>query len=177
MPAQLLQLERHLLLSVGRADHKARLDLTVKRFEEILNIKIGQTRETFSGFVNFGFLSSARVNGQYLIGEAAAFQDQFAAFGMTYAFKSGYLAARSIIENLDYDALWKKDFLRQLTVSATNRRLYEKLSNNGHERLIRLLMSRNPFIRRLRGGDDLKKMLRKLYNHSFSYVIRPFVFR
>lgn len=57
-------------------------------------------------------------------------QDYLAGFGMIYTFKSGYYAAKSIIENLDYDDLWKEDFFKQLIISDRNRLLYEKLSND-----------------------------------------------
>jgi len=161
---------------VGITDHKIRLDLTVNRFEEILNTKVGNIEETFSSFLSFDFLHHAKVNNQYFVGEAAGFQDCLAGFGMIYAFKSGYYGAKSIIENLDYDELWKKDFLKQMVVSSQNRLLYEKLSNDRYEKFTKILGSDNRIIKRLRGGEDLRQILRRLYNNSFSYLIRPVIF-
>ena len=46
-----------------------------------------------------------------------------------YAITSGYLAAKSIIENKDYDKLWKKEFGKQLKVGVANRFLFERMSN------------------------------------------------
>ncbi len=52
-----------------------------------------------------------KLNGQYYVGEAAGFQDPFRGFGMHYALESGKLAADAIIQNKDYDTLWKKAFM------------------------------------------------------------------
>ena len=95
---------------------------------------------------------------------------------MIYAFKSGYCAARSIIENIDYDKLWKKEFLKQLKVSAINRRIYERLSNEGFEKLVDMLNSKNFIITRLRGGEDLKDIMKRLYNDPISLLLRPLLF-
>ncbi|MFQ5752972.1 MAG: NAD(P)/FAD-dependent oxidoreductase [bacterium] len=157
-------------------DIKARLAATIKKFESILNIKVNNILERFSASVNFEHLTKAKINSQYFVGEAAGFQDKFAGFGMVYAFKSGYYAAKSLIENLDYDRLWQKDFLKQLNVSATNRMLYGRLSNEGFEKLIDVLNSNNFLVTRLRGGNDLQAILKRLYMNSFSLFLRPLLF-
>jgi len=159
-----------------KANIKTRLNLTIKKFEKILNIKVKNIEERFSGVVNFDFLEKTKINNQYFIGEAAGFQDHLAGFGMVYAFKSGYYAAKSIIENLDYENLWKKDFLKQLQVSSNNRVLYDRLSNNSFEKIVDLLNSKNFIIKKLRGGDDLKDILKNFYNNSVSSFLRPFIF-
>lgn len=148
---------------------EARLDLAMKKFEGILKTKIDNIEERFSSVVNFGFLNRAKIHSQYFVGEAAGFQDQLAGFGMVYAFKSGYYAAESIIECLDYEQLWKDDFLRQLMISSKNRDMYDRLSNDDLERFVDILKSGNPIIRRLRGGDDLQLIMKKLYNTPRSF--------
>ena len=85
----------------GTRNTAERLKEAVKRFEEILSIRVKEVDERFSSVVSFGFLHRAKIEGRYFVGEAAGFQDQLAGFGMAYAFRSGYLAARSIIEGLD----------------------------------------------------------------------------
>lgn len=153
-------------------DHKRRLDDTVDRFEKILKADIHSRTEIFSAPVNFYFLKKANINKQYYIGEAAGFQDCLAGFGMLYAIKSGYLAAKSIIEDCDYDPLWREVMLKPMQISAVNRKLYEKLSNAGYEKLIDLLNSTNPVIRKLIGGSDLRNIMNKIYNHSLSFLLR-----
>jgi flavin-dependent dehydrogenase len=99
-----------------------------------------------------------------------------AGFGMVYAFKSGYYAAKSLIENLDYDDLWKENFLKQLQISLNNRTLYNKLSNYHFEKIIELLNNENFIIKKLRSGDDLKYILKKVYNNPISSFLHGFVF-
>ena len=110
------------------------------------------------------------------MGEAAGFQDGLTGFGTMYAFRSGYHAAWSIINNEDYDHRWQKDMLKPMEVSHTNRRLFARLSNDGYENLIEMLSSKNPLIVKSLGGDDLQHLLKKLYNHTLSPLLRPIVF-
>jgi flavin-dependent dehydrogenase len=161
----------------ARKDHKVRLDLTIKRFEELLDFKINTVSHRFAASSSLFYLSKAKINNQYRIGEAAGFQDCLAGFGMMYAFKSGYCAARSIIENSDFDRLWQTEMLKPLKISRANRLLFEKLSNEGYEKVVDMLGSRNAAIVKLLGGDDFKLVLNKLYNHSISHLLRPIIFQ
>ena len=152
----------------GLKGYGERLALTVKKFEQILKVNIESIEERFTSVINFGFLHQAKVRGQYFVGEAAGFQDHLAGFGMGYAFKSGYYAARSIIEGLDYDRLWQEDFFKPLRISSRNRWIYDRLSNEDFERFVDILRSRNPLVAHLRGGDDMQSILRTLYNTPIS---------
>lgn len=160
----------------GRKDHKVRFDLTVKRFEEILNFKVTTIKHRFAAPGSLYFLKNAEINKRYFIGEAAGFQDCLNGFGMLYAFKSGYHAAQSMIKNDDYNRRWQADMLKPMEASVTNRRLFEHLSNEGYEKLVDILNSRHPVIVKLLGGDDLQYILSKLYNHSLSHLLRPVVY-
>ncbi len=160
----------------GTNDHAKRLKSTIARFKGIFEVKIEKIVENFSGPLNFEPLNQAHVNSQYFVGEAAGFQDCLMGFGMLYAFKSGYLAAKSIIENQDYQQLLNRELLEPIKISAANRVLFEKLSNQGYDRLLQILNSRNPIIKYLLGGNDLRQILKKLYNHSLSRFLRPLLF-
>ena len=162
---------------VNHKDHITRLEKSVKRFEEIYAVKIEKIIERFSAPLSFDPLNQARINNQYFVGEAAGFQDCFYGFGMLYAFKSGYLAAKSIIEGLDYSQLLNREILKPIHVSLKNRVLFEKLTNKGYERLIKVLNSRNPVIRSFLGGNDVNQILKKLYNRSLSHYLRFLLFR
>ena len=157
-------------------DHKARLDLSIKRFEEILNVKIATISHRFAATGSFYFLKNAIVDGRYYVGEAAGFQDCLSGFGMMYAFKSGYHAAQSIIYNDDYNRRWQADMLKPMEISIGNRFVFEKLSNDGYEKYVDLLNNPNPVIVKLLGGADLQSLLKKLYNYPFSYLLRPIFF-
>lgn len=157
-------------------DHIVRLEKTVKQCEKIFAIKIKNIIGRFSAPLSFDPLKQARINDQTFVGEAAGFQDCFMGFGMLYAFKSGYLAAKSIIDDLDYHQLIDNELLKPIQVSCANRALWATLSNRGYERLIHLLNSRNPIVKSILGGDDLRLILKKLYNRSLSYFLRPLLF-
>jgi flavin-dependent dehydrogenase len=159
-----------------RKDHKARLDLSIKRFEEIFNYKISTITHRFAAPGSLNFSKKARIENRYYVGEAAGFQDCLAGFGMMYAFRSGYHAAQSIINNDDYDHRWQTDMLKPMEVSRTNRYLFERLSNDGYEKFVKMLDSQNPVIVKLLCGDDLVSLLKKLYNHPPSYLLRPILF-
>jgi flavin-dependent dehydrogenase len=159
-----------------RKDHKARLDLCIEHFEKIFNYKISTISHRFAEPGSLFFLKNARSEDRYFVGEAAGFQDCLAGFGMMYAFKSGYHAAQSIIKDDDYDRRWQTDILKPMEVSRANRYLFERLSNDGYEKLVKMLDSQNPVIVKLLGGDDLQYILEKLYNHSLSNLLRPIVF-
>ena len=153
-------------------NHKQKLYQTIKRFEQALGIEIEPSGEIFSAPVSFYSSQSAQENKRRFTGEAAGFQDCLAGFGMLYAFKSGYFAAKSIIDGCDYDRLWQDDFLTPMRISARNRRIFEKLSNRGYETMIDVLNTDKPFIRKLLGGDDLRLILRKVYNYSIPQPLR-----
>jgi flavin-dependent dehydrogenase len=157
-------------------DHKARLERSTKRFEEILNVKIRTITHRFTASGSFYFLKNARIDGRYYVGEAAGFQDCLTGFGIMYAFKSGYHAAQSIINNDDYNRRWQMDMLKPMETSIGNRRLFEKLSNDGYEKYINVLGNPNPVIVKLLGGADLQSLLTRLYNYSPSYLLHPMLY-
>lgn len=161
---------------IERTDHELRLDRSIKRFEEIFNVKISTIAHRFAAPLSLNFLKSARIDGRYYVGEAGGFQDGLSGFGLMYAFRSGYHAAQSIIQNDDYDLRWQSAMLKPIEVSHINRYLFEKLSNEGYEKLVNMLDSQNPAIVKLLGGDDLKSIVKKIYHHSPSYLLHPILF-
>jgi flavin-dependent dehydrogenase len=132
-----------------------RLDGAVAKFRELLDFKIRDPK-VFSGFGCFAPPATAVRDGKPLIGEAAGFQDFLFGFGNRYALMSGHLAARSIIEGTDYDALWRKEFGRQLRSSGRNRRIYELFGAISH----------SVFVKSLRRSGDPKRLLSRCYNGS-----------
>lgn len=149
-----------------------RFDSTILKFKTIYNIKINEIEERFSGG---GFITrerssipnKAKIDGKYYVGEIAGFQDHLAGFGMIYAFKSGYFAAKSIVEKLDYDKLWKKDFKKLIKISLKNRLFFEKLENENYEKLIKFLKSNNLITKVLKNNGDILPLLREIYTNSF----------
>jgi hypothetical protein len=65
-------------------------------------------------------------------GEAAGLQDFVGGFGMLYAFRSGYLAARCIIDGKDYASAAELEFGEQRRTSIVNRYVYERFLRYGN---------------------------------------------
>lgn len=84
----------------------------------------------FGSLRSFNIPKSAIKENMIFTGEAAGFQDELFRFGMRYAAYSGYFAAKSIIENIDYDVLWKKKFMKEFERTKKVRSLFEVLKKN-----------------------------------------------
>jgi flavin-dependent dehydrogenase len=91
--------------------------------KKILRDIVGDKKplEVTGGFGNASIPETAVINGKYIIGEAAGFQDPFRGFGMKFALESGKIAADTITHNLDYDELWKKRFMPQIKANLSRR--------------------------------------------------------
>jgi flavin-dependent dehydrogenase len=104
-----------------------------------------KNKKSFGGYGTFSLNKSNIQNQKLFVGEAAGFQDLFLGFGMKYAFLSGYVAAKSIIEEKNYDQLWQELFLDKLMASASNRLIYEISGELGYNYIANQLSnSKNP---------------------------------
>lgn len=124
-----------------------------------------------TGYFDFFLRGSYVVGGQMAVGECAGLQDYLFGFGMRYAFISGYLAARSIIEGLDYDQLIMEEMATSLKSSVINRYVFEKLGNWGYRRLIHQLDKSNDILLSMRkwyGWSTYKGLLFPLANRWFN---------
>jgi flavin-dependent dehydrogenase len=127
---------------------------TVAAFEDRAGLMMRDARP-FGGFANFRLPRTAVQGGHPVVGEQAGFQDALAGFGMRYAMRSGILAARSLMEGVDYAALWRKELLPQLRTSVSNRFLFTLVGESGWRRMLA----------RLSDGDT-GLHLRRLYRPS-----------
>jgi flavin-dependent dehydrogenase len=91
-----------------------------------------KNEEKFAGFADFFPASTAIKEGKLYVGEAAGFLDNLTGFGMFYAIRSGYFAAKSITESADYDKLWKTEFNDSIRSSMTSRFALEIAGNLGY---------------------------------------------
>jgi flavin-dependent dehydrogenase len=79
-----------------------------------------------AGVGNFS-LKCAKKRIPLHVGEAAGLQDFLGGFGMRFAITSGYLAAQSFIENLDYGRIANRRFQNKLKAGVVNRYLWENV--------------------------------------------------
>ncbi len=108
---------------------------TVEAFERLVGLKMNNPR-AHGGVGNFRVPSSAYSGLHPVVGEQAGFQDTLWGFGMRYAIASGVLAARSLLDGSDYDALWQREFGPLLRAGVVNRALYGAFSNRGYAWLL-----------------------------------------
>jgi flavin-dependent dehydrogenase len=114
------------------------LPLVAERFQRRVSFTMREPRY-FAAALGLGMPQTATVNGRYYVGEAGLFQDVFAGFGIRMAVTSGYLAARSIVEGNDFDALWQRRYRPLMRAAAVNRWLQERLGNRGYALMLRYL--------------------------------------
>ncbi len=100
-------------------------------------IGINKPIKEVSGFGDYDLHETAKYDGRLYVGEAAGFQDASKGFGVRYALLSGFLAAKSILEHKDYDALWKKTFGDELKETFKRRKKLNKMKNEDYDKLVK----------------------------------------
>jgi flavin-dependent dehydrogenase len=99
--------------------------------------EIGPEPRTGYSYMNFHLKTRATAGATRYVGEAAGFQDYLFGLGIRYALTSGNLAARSILENRDFDELWSQELGAKQETSLVNRFLYESGGNTGLSMFVR----------------------------------------
>ena len=143
---------------------------TIGTFNKIIDLKLKNIKE-FGGYGNFFLSKKYEKNRKLFTGEIIGLQDFFLMFGMRYAITSGYLAAKSIIENKNYDDLIKYKFRNQLKTSIVNRFLFERLGNRGYQLLISKTKNVNELI------SFLNKQSNPSFNKKLIYPISKCVLK
>lgn len=139
------------------------VERTVAMFRDRVGLDMLNPRP-FGGYGNFRLPRTAIQGGHLVIGEQAGFQDALAGFGMRYAFRSGILAARSLVEGVDYRQLWRKELLPQLRASVANRFLSHTVGNRGWRWMLAHRLS----------GNDARAQIRRIYQPSLlTYFLFP----
>jgi flavin-dependent dehydrogenase len=137
-------------------------------FKEKLDPDV-RDEKRFGGFGNF-FLGNTQVRqGGLHVGESAGFQDCLWSFGIRHAMLSGCLAARSLIEGLDYDRLWKTELRPMLETSLVNRYLVEMFGSSAYRYLAKKLARGNPcgFLMKHYNPSALKRLLLPLAKRRY----------
>src|SRR5438552_15519357 len=131
-----------------------------------------ETRTGYS-YMNFHLKQRATSDDSSFVGEAAGFQDYLFGLGIRYALTSGNLAARSILENRDFDALWQSELGAKQETSLVNRFLYELGGNQGLAMFVRSAARARDFRGYLSGWHQrrwwksmLAPMVRRVWKHD-----------
>ncbi|HEY0370681.1 MAG TPA: NAD(P)/FAD-dependent oxidoreductase [Thermoanaerobaculia bacterium] len=138
-----------------------------------------ETRTGYS-YMNFHLKHRATKNGSRYVGEAAGFQDYLFGLGIRYALTSGWLAARSILENRDFDELWQRELAPKQETSLVNRFLYEAGGNMGLSMFVRQAARAKDFNRYLGKWHQttwwkalLSPVVRRVWKHRGRCMHKP----
>ena len=121
-------------------------------FAEKTGVEMRDARK-FGGYGSWSVGQPPVQGGHPVIGEQAGFQDALAGFGLRYAMGSGILAARCLLEGLDYAEEWRREILSRVKTGIANRLIFEIMGRSAH----------NWALRGLAAGNDPVKLLRRLY--------------
>jgi flavin-dependent dehydrogenase len=119
-----------LALLKGYSQLETQFEKAVERFKSLAPFDIESPRHGYS-YMNFFLHQSSRRDSSLFAGEAGGFQDYMFGLGIRYALISGHLAARSLVEGVDYDHLWSKRFQRMMRSSLSSRLFYETAGRYG----------------------------------------------
>lgn len=138
-----------------------------------------ETRTGYS-YMNFHLKQLATRDGARFVGEAAGFQDYLFGLGIRYALTSGALAARSILEERDFDELWQAELGPKQETSLVNRFLYESGGNVGLSMFVRQASNAKDFHRYLSGWHRrtwwkslLTPLVRRVWRHNGRCLHKP----
>lgn len=137
------------------------------------------TRNGYS-YMNFHLKEQATRGSARYVGEAAGFQDYLFGLGIRYALTSGWLAARSILEDRPFDELWRADLATKQETSLVNRFLYESGGNAGLSMFVRRAAAARDFGSYLSGWHRhtwwkslLAPVVRRFWRHSGKCQHKP----
>ena len=118
---------------------------TLDEFSGNFDLNI-EDQQKFSGYGSFS--NQIRNENQMLIGERAGFQDLLWGFGIRNAVKSGFMAAKNILEGKDCKNYYKtaeKYFRPKLNSGIVNRFIWEKFASNNYSLILnRIHKSKDP---------------------------------
>ena len=126
-------------------------EFTKKYFCNKYNLKI-ENEKAVGGVGYFSINNIYKDETNIFVGEAAGIQDFLAGFGMRTAITSGYLAAKSIIENLDYEKLAEEKFSDYIKAGVVNRYIWE------HTQIDNYFTVLNKLNGPIKGTDVLRSM-------------------
>jgi flavin-dependent dehydrogenase len=148
--------------------------------QRLRHFTIPSESRTGYSYMNFHLKQRATRGAARFVGEAAGFQDYLFGLGIRYALTSGWLAARSILEERDFDELWTRELGAKQETSLVNRFLYEAGGNAGLSMFVRQAARAKDFNRYLSGWHQrpwwkalLSPIVRRVWRHRGRCVHKP----
>ena len=144
-------------------------EFTKKYFVEKYNLKI--KNPTNVGGVGYCSIENIYKKGKTMfVGEAAGIQDLLAGFGMRTAIRSGYLAAKAILEKVDYEQLAEEEFSHYLQAGVVNRYIWEHTDFDSYITLMKKMNEAVRSTNSLRSMYNLNLVERIEYPIALHYI-------
>ncbi len=144
-------------------------DKTRRMFLNMVNLDI-KNEKNFGGVGCFSNKNIFKKGKSLYVGEAAGLQDLLWGFGIRSAVVSGFLAAKSIMNNEDYEKLARKYFKNRLKASLVNRFLWEKLSFNNYAIMVERFKSNPLPLKRLQSFYNFNILQKLIYPFALIYM-------
>jgi flavin-dependent dehydrogenase len=143
----------------GLARHRVFLERTVEAFRRLAGLEMREPLR-HAGLGNFRIARPNRGSGT-VVGERGGVQDALWGFGIRAGMLSGVLAARSLLDGIDYAPLWRREIEPLLRTSMFNRAAYHNLGNRGYRWCLNRQRGRDArdFLRRHCGPSPAKWLL------------------
>ena len=151
-----------------------------------LNMSFKRTMDTYTGkydlkiedpckFGGYGSYSNKilKMENKILVGETAGFQDLLWGFGIKNAIKSGFLAAKNIIEGnkpKDYYKTAEKYFKPKLNAGVVNRFFWEKLASNNYSFILNQIHGSEDPLRYLHSFHNFNLLQKFIYPFALFYM-------
>ncbi|KXA93948.1 hypothetical protein AKJ40_00215 [candidate division MSBL1 archaeon SCGC-AAA259M10] len=129
---------------------------TKKIFSDLADLDI-RNPQRVGGIGNFSAGGTFERDGRLYVGEAAGIQDFLWGFGIKNAIISGFLAAKCLIENENYEKIAREYFEDKLKASLTNRFLWETFCFKDYSFILDVLGC----------TDDITKLFFSFHNFNF----------
>ncbi|MFB6346837.1 MAG: NAD(P)/FAD-dependent oxidoreductase, partial [bacterium] len=141
------------------------LNRTVEAFKKKVDFEM-ENKESFGGTGNIFMDPKIRKGKLLYAGEAAGFQDALFGFGMRYAMRSGYHAAKTLVEGSpeEYEKICKQHLFPMQKRSVVNRYLYDKFRSTAYRYLLKSLER----------ADDPRRWMKNYYQpHWLKNLLYP----
>ncbi len=148
-------------------------EFTKKYFVKKYKLDI-KNPQTVGGVGYFSINNIYKENKTLFVGEAAGLQDFLAGFGMRTAITSGYLAAKSIIEKLDYSKLINDKYENYLKAGIVNRFAWEHTGVNNYLAALERLNKMNHSTDSLRSNYNFNLVEHLEYPFAIEYIKKQY---
>jgi flavin-dependent dehydrogenase len=155
-------------------------DASLARAREVRPFSTDRDLRAGYSYMNFHLKNLATSGDSRFVGEAAGFQDYLFGLGIRYALTSGWLAAVSLLENQDFDELWRAQLGGKQETSLVNRFLYEAGGNFGLSLFVRQAARAADFTTYLAGWHRRSvwkrlavPFIRRLWRHDGRCLHKP----